>query len=170
MLGSHSWVIVFDGLDEVPYDVKDSVALEVCRFVNDVALEVNADLLTICTSRPQGYSGQFSDLDGPTIELTKLSPEQALACAKPVLELERTTNEAKKFFQTLKAAIESPAVRELMTTPLQSHIMAVVVRDGEKPPERRWKLFNNFYQVIKKRESNRNLPDKRLARLLRKCL
>jgi len=166
MLENHSWVVVFDGLDEVPYDVKDSVALEVCRFVNDVALAVNADLLTICTSRPQGYSGQFSDLDGPTIELAKLSPVQALACAKPVLELDRTPNEAKKFFQTLKSAIESPAVSELMTTPLQSHIMAVVVRDGEKPPERRWKLFNNFYQVIKKRESNRNLPDKRLARLL----
>ena len=166
MLANHSWVVVFDGLDEVPYDVKDSVALEVCRFVNEIALEVNVDLLTICTSRPQGYSGQFSDLDGPTVELAKLSPEQALACAKPVLELDRTANEAKKFFQTLKSAIESPAVRELMTTPLQSHIMAVVVRDGEKPPERRWKLFNNFYQVIKKRESNRNLPDKRLARLL----
>ena len=67
----------------------------------------------------------------------------------------------------MTSAIESPAVRELMTTPLQSHIMAIVVRDGERPPERKWKLFTNFYQVIRKREANRNLPDKRLAKLLR---
>ena len=45
--------------------------------------------------------------------------------------------------------------------------MAVVVRDGGKPPERKWQLFTNFYLVIKKREANRNLPDRRLATLLR---
>jgi len=167
ILASHSWVIVFDGLDEVPQDVKDAVALEVCRFVDKISFEVNADLLTICTSRPQGYSGQFADLDSSTIELISLSPAQALACAKPVLELGRSTSEAKKYFQTLESAMESPAVRELMTTPLQAHIMAVVVRDGERPPERKWKLFSNFYQVIKRREANRDLPDKRLAKLLR---
>jgi len=167
MLESHSWVIVFDGLDEVPQDVKDAVASEVCRFVDNIAPEVNADILTICTSRPQGYSGQFADLDSSTIELINLSPEQALACAKPVLELGRSTNEAKRHLHTLTSAIESPAVRELMTTPLQAHIMAVVVRDGERPPERKWKLFTNFYQVIKRREANRNLPERRLAKLLR---
>ncbi|MBW4447374.1 MAG: hypothetical protein KME38_11035 [Spirirestis rafaelensis WJT71-NPBG6] len=166
LLGNRSWVIIFDGLDEVPQDVKDAVATEVCRFVNDVAVEINADFLTLCTSRPQGYSGQFEDLDGPTIELINLSREQAIECAKPVLELNRSPNEAKKALQILMSAIQSPAVRELMTTPLQSHIMAIVVRGGEKPPERRWKLFTNFYQVIRKREANRNLLDKRLAKLL----
>ena len=55
LLENRSWLIVFDGLDEVPQDVKDAVALEVCRFVNDDALHINADLLTVCTSRPQGY-------------------------------------------------------------------------------------------------------------------
>ncbi|MCF2146660.1 hypothetical protein IQ276_009390 [Desmonostoc muscorum LEGE 12446] len=166
LLGNRSWAIIFDGLDEVPQDVKDAVATEVCRFVNDVAVEINADFLTLCTSRPQGYSGQFEDLDGPTIELINLSPQQAIECAKPVLELNRSPSEAKKALQILISAIQSPAVRELMTTPLQSHIMAIVVRGGEKPPERRWKLFTNFYQVIRKREANRNLLDKRLAKLL----
>jgi hypothetical protein len=167
MMESHSWVVIFDGLDEVPQDVKDSVALEVCRFIDDITSDANADLLSICTSRPQGYSGQFTELDGPTIELINLSSKQALDCAKPILGLDRTQSEAKKAFQILESAIESPAVRELMTTPLQSHIMAIVVRDGERPPERKWKLFTNFYQVIKRREANRDLPNKRLAKLLR---
>lgn len=167
ILAKRSWLIIFDGLDEVPQDVKDEVALEVCRFVNDIAIDINIDLLTICTSRPQGYSGQFEDLDTPIIELINLSPVEALRCAEPVIALDRSPVEAKKSLQILQSAIESPAVQELMTTPLQSHIMAVVVRDGERPPERKWKLFTNFYQVIKRREANRNLPDKRLAKLLR---
>lgn len=45
--------------------------------------------------------------------------------------------------------------------------MAIVVRDGGRPPDRRWQLFNNFYHVIKRREANRDLPDKKLAKLLR---
>lgn len=167
LLTNFSWVVVFDGLDEVPDDVKDEIALEVRYFIDNVAIEINCDLVTICTSRPQGYSGQFNKLDAPTIELTKLEPAQALQCAKPVLEHGRGLAEARRFFETLQLAIVSESVQELMTTPLQAHIMAVVIRDGGRPPERRWQLFNNFYQVIKKRESNRNLPDKRLAKLLR---
>ncbi len=166
-LTTRSWFVVFDGLDEVPQDVKDIVALEVRHFLDDVVVECDADVLAICTSRPQGYSGQFADIDGPTIELTNLPPERALACAKPVVELGRSQDEGAHAYKVLSEAIKTPSVRELMTTPLQSHIMAVVVRDGAKPPDRRWQLFNNFYQVIKRREANKNFPDQPLAKLLR---
>lgn len=163
----NGWFVTFDGLDEVPHDVKDEVAAEVRNFIDNVIVENNADVFTLCTSRPQGYSGQFSDIDGPTITLVNLSPEQALNCAKPVLQLDRSEEESKKYLQILTSAIASPSVRELMTTPLQSHIMAVVVRGGSKPPDRRWQLFTNFYEVIRSREANRDLPDIRLAKLLR---
>lgn len=166
-LGRRSWFVLFDGLDEVPHDVKDGVAQEVLKFIDDVSLECGSDLLTVCTSRPQGYAGQFSELDGPTIDLVNLSPEQALECAMPVITFNRSKVESKKTLTILKSAIESKSVQELMTTPLQSHIMAIVVRDGGRPPDRRWQLFNNFYQVIKRREANRDLPDKKLAKLLR---
>jgi hypothetical protein len=158
---------MFDGLDEVPDDVKDDVAIQLRRFVDEVALDTNSDLFAVCTSRPQGYSGQFSDLDGPTIELTPLSALQALKCAEPVIKFGRGANESNKAIQILNSAIRSEAVRSLMTIPLQSHIMAVVVRDGGKPPDRRWQLFDNFYHVIKRRETNRDLPDEAIARLLR---
>lgn len=166
-LKTRSWFVVFDGLDEVPQDVKNAVALEVRHFLDDIVVECDADVLAICTSRPQGYSGQFADLDGPTVELSNLPPERALACAKPVVELGRSQDEGARAYKVLSEAIRTPSVRELMTTPLQSHIMAVVVRDGSKPPDRRWQLFNNFYQVIKRREANKNFPDQPLAKLLR---
>lgn len=166
-LGERGWFIVFDGLDEVPNDVKDAVAAEVRTFVDEVIIEVNGDILTLCTSKPQGYSGQFSDMDGPVANLISLPPDVALQCAKPVLTFNRSGDEAQKSLEILKAAIASPSVQELMTTPLQAHIMAVVVRDGGRPPERRWQLFSNFYQVMRKREALKDFPNPRVAKLLR---
>jgi hypothetical protein len=84
-----------------------------------------------------------------------------------VIRLGRGAAEARKATVILRSALQSGSVCELMTTPLQAHIMAVVVRDGGKPPDRRWQLFSNFYNVIKRREANRDLPDRRIAKLLR---
>jgi hypothetical protein len=165
--GTSRWLFVFDGLDEVPGDAKDGVASEVTYFVDDVLVGSDADALIVCTSRPQGYSGQFNGLDAAVVELAPLSPQQALACATPVLSIDRSESEAAGYLAMLREAIESAPIQEIMTTPLQSHIMAIVVRDGGRPPERKWQLFSNFYQTIKRREANRNLPDGRVAALLR---
>jgi hypothetical protein len=166
-ISTQRWFIGFDGLDEVPNDVKEPLAEEIIRFIDKVAIECASDTLFLCTSRPQGYSGQFDELEAVTCRLSELNIEQALRCAQPVVSIGRTKDEAEKGMRILKSAATSPSVRSLMTTPLQAHIMAVVVRDGKRPPERRWQLFENFYQVIKRREANRDLPDARLARLLR---
>jgi len=165
-MSKQSWLIVFDGLDEVPNDHKDEVAKQVVEFINDTVVEIDGDFLAVCTSRPQGYSGQFSELDGAEVALARLEPEMALRCAKPLLRFGRSDAEGEKSVQTLEAAIRSPNIQELMTTPLQSHIMAVVVRDGGRPPERRWRLFQSFYQVMKRRESQKGFKDQRIANLL----
>lgn len=156
------WLFVFDGLDEVPGDVKDSLASEINRFVDGTLLECRSDGMVVCTSRPQGYSGQFDDLLPSVIDLVKLRSDEALACAEPVLAIDRTKEELALYRATLREAIESPAIQEIMTTPLQSHIMAVVVRDGGRPPERKWQLFSNFYQVIKNERQIVASPTQRL--------
>jgi len=161
------WLFIFDGLDEVPSDVKDRVADEVVHFVDDYLVGCLSDAMVVCTSRPQGYSGQFSSMGATTIELISLTGDQALKCATPLLKIARSESDSKTFLEILKNALKSPAISEILKTPLQAHIMAVIVRDGGRPPERRWKLFNTFYEVIKKREANRDLPDRNLATLLR---
>jgi hypothetical protein len=161
------WLFVFDGLDEVPSDVKDNVAGEITLFIDDQLIEIASDAFFVCTSRPQGYSGQFSNLESTETELAPLNTKQALTCAAPVLRIDRDELESAQNLETLREALQSPSIAEIMTTPLQAHIMAVVVRDGGRPPDRKWRLFTNFYQVIKKREANRNLPDKRISTLLR---
>jgi hypothetical protein len=160
------WLFIFDGLDEVPGDVKDDIAASIISFVDQVLVGCQADALCVCTSRPQGYSGQFKPLDATTLDLPPLSPSQALACAKPVLEIDRSKEQSLRYLQILSDAIKSPTIQEIMTTPLQSHIMAVVVRDGGRPPEKRWQLFDNFYEVIRKREANRQLANEKLAKLI----
>lgn len=164
---SGSWFVNFDGLDEVPNDIKDEVAKEVIVFANEQVAELNADVLVLCTTRPQGYSGQFDELYSSVVTLQPLSSEKAIQCATPVIAFARGEEEAEKSISILRSAMTSPQVREIMTTPLQSHIMAVLVRDGGRPPEKRWELFNNFYSVMKKRESLKNFPDPRILILLR---
>jgi hypothetical protein len=163
-LRERSWIIVFDGLDEVPSTIKDAIASEVVRFVEDTSSD--ADLLTVCTSRPQGYSGQFEALGGAIIELTDLDPKRALECASRVTGIGRTPAEAAQAKGVLEAALRTPAVQEIMTTPLQAHIMAVLVRNGSRPPDRKWDLYDRFYRVIREREANRNLADPKLKALL----
>ncbi|MDR7377924.1 hypothetical protein J2X19_002603 [Rhodoferax ferrireducens] len=166
-LSVQSWFVLFDGLDEVPNDVKDLIADEVNNFINEIVVQEDADVLTLCTSRPQGYSGQFSALDGPILILQKLDVDTAILCAEPVVRYDRSEDEGTRSLELLKSAAASQSVQQLMTTPLQSHIMAVVVRDGGRPPELRWALFENFYQVMKKRESLKNVHNPRISRLLR---
>ncbi|MDR3494634.1 MAG: hypothetical protein P4L82_08525 [Ancalomicrobiaceae bacterium] len=162
------WMFVFDGLDEVPNDVKGEVSEQVIIFSDQILVENNCDAVIFATSRPQGYSGQFDAMRSVRLDLCTLEAEEAFLCAQPLLRFQRSRDEAEEAAKILAAALESESVKQIMTTPLQAHIMAVVVRDGGRPPERKWQLFENFYRVIKKREANRNLPNKPLANLLNK--
>lgn len=164
---TRSWFFNFDGLDEVPNDVKDKVSEEIIKFTDEQLTSIDADALILCTTRPQGYSGQFDKLDATVAVLTSLPRVVALNCATAVVRFGRSESEGDDAVETLSSAMDSAQVRELMTTPLQSHIMAVVVRDGGRPPEKRWELFDNFYKVMKKRESQKNFQDARVSKLLR---
>lgn len=165
-LTMYSWFVNFDGLDEVPNDIKDDVSNEIIEFSEEISAQLDSDILILCTTRPQGYSGQFDGLTASVCDLLPLTPEIALECASAVVKYNRSEDESEEAIQTLKFAMQSEQVSDLMTTPLQSHIMAVVVRDGGRPPEKRWELFNNFYNVMKRRESLKNFLDKKISSLL----
>lgn len=166
VLSLRSWLVVFDGLDEVPSDIKDDVAEEVHSFLREAS--INSDLFALCTSRPQGYSGQFDSIDGPEVALSLLDEHKALQCAELLLHSGRPKSEANTACLILNDAIKSPAVKELMTTPLQAHIMAIIVRSGQHPPEKKWELYRRFYEVIRTREANRSPADRKLVLLLTK--
>lgn len=160
-----SWLIAFDGLDEVPGPSKDQIAEEVVRFTREAS--VFADVLVICTSRPQGYSGQFDQLPNCAhVRLTHLPNTIARECAEKVL-LRLPEHERLQCISVLEDCMRSPSVVNLMATPLQSHIMAVLIRSGHRPPDRKWELYERFYQVMHTRELSRDLQEPGLAAVLK---
>jgi hypothetical protein len=59
-LSTYPWFLVLDGLDEVPSSTnREDVLKKVEDFWIDAA-QVNADVLVLSTTRPQGYSDDFS--------------------------------------------------------------------------------------------------------------
>ena len=164
-LRSNRWMFVFDGLDEVPADIKDEIAEQVRIFVEDT-ISVG-DIQIICTSRPQGYSGQFDSIAGAVVELSPLSPTKASECAEKLLAFGVSSGEFSESKKNLQAALDSKSVQELMTTPLQSHIMATIIRSGQRPPEKKWELYRTFYDVSFSREAGKGFPSSSLPKLLR---
>ncbi len=149
------WLFVFDGLDEVPMELKDRVAEEVIAF--HASWRERCDMAVIATSRPQGYSGQFQALGGVEVELADLSVAEAMTCATRLLQHETSEDEARRAMELLRKGANSAAVQELLRTPLLVHIMAVIVRGGQAPPERKWKLFQEFFDVTYRREAAKDL-------------
>lgn len=49
-----------------------------------------------------------------------------------------------------------------MKSPLQVTIMALLVESLGEPPKERWRLFNEYYQVINRREKERDIPAAKL--------
>ena len=45
-----------------------------------------------------------------------------------------------------------------MESPLQVTIMLALIEGGGEPPEQRWKLFHDYYDVIYRREKERGTP------------
>jgi hypothetical protein len=78
----YPWLVVLDGLDEVPPTGERPAILEaVTTFFTEVA-EVNADILVVVTTRPQGYNKDLDDKLWAHWRLADLSPTHALNYAK----------------------------------------------------------------------------------------
>lgn len=163
-LSSYPWLLALDGLDEVP---ASSNRIEVLQKIDDFlidAQECNADLLIIATSRPQGYNDDFAEKYYCHLVLAPLSRLNALHYAERLLSRRWGGNEEKAalFLQRINRASEESSTARLMRSPLQVTIMALLVESLGEPPKERWRLFNEYYQVINRREKEREIPAAKL--------
>lgn len=156
-LTSYPWLIVLDGLDEVP---ASSNRIQVLRCIEDFWTDVaqcNADVLVIATTRPQGYSEEFSPAYYTHEYLVPFSPSQAMHYAERLAEakLGARPDDRDRVVRELNHAANHESTARLMRSPLQVTIMHTLVQHGGTPPQDRWRLFHEYYETIYRREKQR---------------
>jgi hypothetical protein len=159
-LASYPWFLVLDGLDEVPPSSnRNDVLAAIQDFWVDAA-SCGADILVLATTRPQGYNRDFSPEFYSHRYLAPLSVERALYYARRLVgaRFGLDTDRGRRVSERLKNASNVEATARLMTSPLQVTIMATLVDRAGQPPPERWRLFSEYYDVIYKREMERDNP------------
>jgi hypothetical protein len=158
-LGSYPWLLILDGLDEVPASGnREELMTAIREFWVDIA-EATADCLVIATTRPQGYEEEFSPRYYRHYYLTPLSTSRALHYAERLLRVRFATDADRRadISGRLSRAAARSDTRRLMTSPLQVTIMATLLERMGQPPEGRWNLFSQYYRVIYDRELEREI-------------
>ncbi|MGC1021531.1 hypothetical protein WKH71_11820 [Pantoea agglomerans] len=163
-LKAYPWLLALDGLDEVP---ASSNRIEVLEKIDDFLIdahECNADLMIVATSRPQGYNDDFTEKYYCHLNLSPLTSTNALHYAKRLITRRWGADHDKvtQFLQRIGRASEEESTVRLMKSPLQVTIMALLVESLGEPPKERWRLFNEYYQVINRREKERDIPAAKL--------
>ena len=157
LLSCCSWIFLFDGLDEVPASSNRVEVLSQIRlFMENYLIESSCDSLIICTSRPQGYDDAFSSqlfnhytLQDMTGALCKNYIDKLL------LHMEENGDARCSYQKILDKALADPMVSKLMTTPLYTAIIVLLVRMGGTPPTKRYALFQQYCEIIIRREQQK---------------
>ncbi|MFZ1745756.1 MAG: hypothetical protein WAU17_07535, partial [Nitrospirales bacterium] len=164
------WILILDGLDEVPASSnRDEVLKKVQEFWVDTT-QLNSDVLVVATTRPQGYNEDFSPNLYKHIWLLPLSVPRAMHYAKRLVAVRYGNDKERKnkVISRLNQASTHEATARLMRSPLQITIMTTLVDQIGQPPQDRWRLFHEYYQVIYRREMERDIPAAQLLRKHRK--
>jgi hypothetical protein len=156
----YPWIIILDGLDEVPASSnRDAVLSAIDNFWID-ATGCNADILVIATTRPQGFNDDFAPNIYQHKWLVPLSAKEAMHYAHRLVGVRYSKDQdrMKKIIERLQSALNEEATARLMRSPLQVTIMTALVDRIGKPPQERWSLFQRYYTVIYHRETERDIP------------
>ena len=159
-LANYPWLIVLDGLDEVPASSNRDRVLTAIRDFNVDVDELNADVMIVATTRPQGYNQDFDTDYYNHVYLSPLSKEQALHYARRLLKLRYSNDNERqlKIILRLERAAKDDFTSRLMQSPLQVTIMTVLLNKTGQAPKDRWSLFNKYYDIIYDREVEREIP------------
>lgn len=159
------WLVVLDGLDEIAsLHAREHLMRQLSDFMVDAAA-VDGDLLIVATTRPQGYTGEFSEQDYDHLTLESLSPRQALQYARRLADVRHQGDDdlRRQTLERVENAAREQLTARLMRTPLQVTIMSLLLERRPRPPQDRHGLFDAYFDTIYSREANK--PGS-LARLL----
>ncbi|MGY4902842.1 NACHT domain-containing protein [Streptomyces sp. 900116325] len=157
-LRKYPWLLVLDGLDEVPSTANRGPVLEAISSFNDSADACGADLAIVATSRPQGYKDEFSSFK--TMFLSQLHGGQVLRYSRRLTAIRHGegSDKATEIMERVERAAGQAETARLMTTPLQVTILVLLLSRSSVAPSQRYVLFSNYYQVIYSRELEKDTP------------
>ena len=160
-LVAYPWLLILDGLDEVPATTnRDAVVKAVNDFLAE-ARQTEADLFVVATSREQGYSGEFASETVAFRHILPLSTVRALRYVERYADARfgvTNPNWAREIVDKLRESAKRQLTAQLMTSPLQVTFMATVVAARGDPGEDRWQLFDSYYRTIYDREQQKAVP------------
>lgn len=169
-LRSYPWVIFLDGLDEVP---APSNRLEVITAIKNFFVDCSqtlADVVIVMTTRPQGYTNEFSPEFYRHLKLEPLDAARGLKYAGRLLENRYDSDLSRRqdVLRRLSAASQDPTTERLLLTPLQVTIMATLLGRLGPAPTEPWSLFHEYYKTIYDRELDKETSVSGLLRDVRK--
>ncbi|MGV9263037.1 NACHT domain-containing protein [Kitasatospora sp. NPDC003701] len=159
-LRTSPWLLLLDGLDEVaPRQTRELVMGRIEEFLL-TAGAMDADLLVVGTTRPQGYNGEFHQGDYETLRLRDLTTEEALHYAGRLARARHQDD--PDLLDTVENRIEAAArdahTARLMRSPLQVTIMSLLVEKRARMPQNRYELFEAYYGTVYAREADKPGP------------
>jgi hypothetical protein len=157
------WLLVLDGLDEVADPkVRELTLTRISDFYIDAA-DVQADLLAVATTRPQGYQ---DELDAGLYDHLLLEPmglEDALRYARHLTDVRFGDDPEMhdRVLTRLQVAGADPHTSRLLRTPLQVTIMSILLERRTRAPRDRYGLFEAYYTTLYDREVAKDTPTAR---------
>ncbi|MFI5898449.1 NACHT domain-containing protein [Actinoplanes sp. NPDC051513] len=164
-LRSYPWLVVLDGLDEVPdASNRSQVMSAISDFLIDVQ-SVAGDVMVVATTRPQGYNNEFGRESSRHYELAPLPIGFAMKYGYILIEARLGAGNDRA--EIIKGRLDRAKIEEsssrLLTTPLQVTILTLLLERLGHAPRDKWRLFSHYYRVIYQREQEKGTE---LAELL----
>ena len=157
---SEPYIVILDGLDEVPTSAnREQIIAAIQDFISEI-MHYDADVMVLTTTRPQGYEDELKDSGFESLYLRPLSQARGLRLAKRLTESLYPDNGdiGRQILDRLATGMQNAATARLMQSPLQVTIMTLLVDQIGEPPRERWRLFDEYHRIVLKREVGKKTP------------
>ncbi|MGH8626172.1 MAG: NACHT domain-containing protein, partial [Gammaproteobacteria bacterium] len=147
-------LLILDGLDEVTdANLRKRLLSEIDDFVDRADRTLHANMQVFATTRPTGYNNQFNSMHYLHLRLVGLEPTQVREYVRR-WAIARSLEHAKadRLQSGIEECLSDHQVRLLTKTPLQVTILVLIISTGGTPPRQREALFDEYLEVIYKRE------------------
>ncbi len=153
ILKSNPCLLILDGLDEVTDEVLRTEMLQLVSSFVARAETLKANLQIMATSRKNNYTDQFDPVIYLHFSLVTMDRTKVLDYTDKWIKAKALDGAKAQFLRSsIKDCIEDSHFSPLMNTPLQVTIFILIILNGGTPPRQREELFNEYLEVIYKRE------------------